>query len=355
MAIKELPSGRWEVSKYWPRGNGRFRREFPNKTQAQKMIDRLAGAIAGGTWRTLKEELDRTPEETPVVHTIESYTEGFLKHCTAVGHRSVRTYTLSLEAINTRLGKIVLGEFKRHHLHSYIETRSKDDSRRHPGQKVAANTINNEITALSSLLTYALEKGDIEAHPLARFRRLRLQEQEIRVPTAAEYATLIERTAEIDPVVAAYLVVLGELGARKGEGLQFRRHWINWQNSTVTISGRTKSRRIRTIPLTDLAGEWLKKTLAVVSLKDDRVFINRNTGKPWIELKKIFYKGREAAGITWMGLHALRHFRISRWFAEGLDPRTIQVYAGHSDLKTTMRYCHFAPDPTRVQRQVQEA
>jgi integrase len=359
MAIKEIVDEngrkRYEVSKYWPGNSGRFRRFFPNKTAAQKTFDRIAGAIAGGTWRELKEQLDRTIEEQPEVFTLESFTEGFIEHCKSVGHRSWKRYELSLSTINTRLGKIELPEFRRYHLHDYVEKRSKDESLRNPGQKVAPNTINNEITALASMFSYALEKGVIDAHPLVRFKKLRLQEQEIRVPSQAEYETLITKAAELDQVVAGYLVTLGELGLRKKEGLQMCRHWINWQNSTATISGLTKSRKIRTVPLTDTAITWLKAVLAVVPIKDNHVFYNSNTGRAWEEPKKIFYEAREAAGLPWIGLHTLRHFRVSRWFAEGHDPRTIQVWAGHSDIKTTMRYCHFAPDPTRVQRQVQEA
>jgi site-specific recombinase XerD len=39
----------------------------------------------------------------------------------------------------------------------------------------------------------------------------------------------------------------------------------------------------------------------------------------------------------------LRHFRISEWVRRGIDLRTVQQYAGHANIETTMRYAHFAP------------
>ena len=39
--------------------------------------------------------------------------------------------------------------------------------------------------------------------------------------------------------------------------------------------------------------------------------------------------------------HALRHFAISCWIEAGLDPKTVQTFAGHSSLAVTMdRYGH---------------
>jgi site-specific recombinase XerD len=45
-----------------------------------------------------------------------------------------------------------------------------------------------------------------------------------------------------------------------------------------------------------------------------------------------------------MGLHGLRHFRISEWIRQGLDVKTVQVLAGHRSIATTEGYIHFNPD-----------
>jgi site-specific recombinase XerD len=40
--------------------------------------------------------------------------------------------------------------------------------------------------------------------------------------------------------------------------------------------------------------------------------------------------------------HVFRHSYITSHFLRGADPRTVQVYVGHSRLETTMRYAHAA-------------
>jgi hypothetical protein len=56
--------GRPELSKYWPDGT-RFRRPFPNVTQARQMRARIEAAIATGTWRELKAELSLEKKPLP--------------------------------------------------------------------------------------------------------------------------------------------------------------------------------------------------------------------------------------------------------------------------------------------------
>jgi integrase len=49
--------------------------------------------------------------------------------------------------------------------------------------------------------------------------------------------------------------------------------------------------------------------------------------------------------------HALRHFAVSCWIEAGLDPKTVQTFAGHSSLQVTMdRYGHLfkSPDHRRI-------
>jgi integrase len=43
-------------------------------------------------------------------------------------------------------------------------------------------------------------------------------------------------------------------------------------------------------------------------------------------------------------LHKLRHYAISSWLAAGIDLKTCQTWAGHSDLSTTINvYGHLLP------------
>ena len=52
---------------------------------------------------------------------------------------------------------------------------------------------------------------------------------------------------------------------------------------------------------------------------------------------------REAEIGEGIGLHQLRHAFCSHALMQGIDPRTVQKWMGHQDLKTTLRYAHVSP------------
>lgn len=60
--------------------------------------------------------------------------------------------------------------------------------------------------------------------------------------------------------------------------------------------------------------------------------------------KREFYPLLDRLRIARFRWHAFRHFAISTWIEEGLPPKVIQTFAGHSSLDITMnRYGHMFP------------
>ena len=53
------------------------------------------------------------------------------------------------------------------------------------------------------------------------------------------------------------------------------------------------------------------------------------------------------AGIENACLHTLRHTYASHLVMAGVDIPTVQKLLGHSDISTTMRYAHLAPEHLR--------
>jgi integrase len=50
------------------------------------------------------------------------------------------------------------------------------------------------------------------------------------------------------------------------------------------------------------------------------------------------------AGVRRYGWHSLRHYAVSAWLASGIDPKTVQYWAGHATLTLTIdRYGHMIP------------
>ena len=73
------------------------------------------------------------------------------------------------------------------------------------------------------------------------------------------------------------------------------------------------------------------------------MFVNPRTRRPWKNPEKLFRGARQRAGLPWLTVHILRHYRITEWVRAGVDLRTVQELAGHSNINTTLRYAHFVP------------
>ena len=108
---------------------------------------------------------------------------------------------------------------------------------------------------------------------------------------------------------------------RKSEGLRLQWPHINTQQRLLTVEWPTKSGKIRYVPLTRYALNWLAKLDRVVGVS--RVFLKPDR-TPWKDPKETFTKGKKTAGLEWVGLHDLRHFRATQWVMNGVDLRTFK-------------------------------
>ena len=75
------------------------------------------------------------------------------------------------------------------------------------------------------------------------------------------------------------------------------------------------------------------------------VLVNPATGQPYNNVRKALASAARRAGLDgFIGLHQLRHAFCSHCLMQGIDPRTMQKWMGHKDLKTTLRYAHVSAD-----------
>jgi integrase len=100
------------------------------------------------------------------------------------------------------------------------------------------------------------------------------------------------------------------------------------------ISRRTKSGKLRTIPLNDGA------LVALERLGKKRLVDFSRGG-----LDHAWERTRKGANVTG-GVHTLRHTFCSHLVMAGVPLRTVQVLAGHSSIAITERYAHLAPGAT---------
>ena len=88
--------------------------------------------------------------------------------------------------------------------------------------------------------------------------------------TIEEERRLIECVELFDPVIASYAAVLGETGLRKSEGLRLRWSHIDLAGRQLSV-GLSKSGKVRHVPLTEFAYQWLSALVRYVG--QDCVFL----------------------------------------------------------------------------------
>lgn len=315
------------LSKYWP-DKTRYRRRMPNKTIAKKMRARIEEAIAMGTWRELKRELYEDPTTDP---TIKEFADVYLEEYCRVHNARPDFKKETLAVIKEIVGDIRLKDFTRTHATHFKTERAKT---------VAGATVNRGLAVLSNMLTFALDKGLITAHPMVRFKHIPEEERAIRVMTLQEEHDLVNGLLEYDPIVGIYCGLMGETAIRPEEGLRLEWQFINVGQRLLTVD-RAKDKKARHIPMSDRALELLKMAPRIVG--NPNVMVRLETMGVVRAPRRPFEYVKKALGLEWVTFRSFRHFRASQWVSSGIDLRTVQELMGHEDIQTTMRYAHFAP------------
>ena len=320
---------RIEVRKRWPDGRT-FRRYYPNRTVAKQVLNEIELAIAKGHWRDLKAELSGQEQELGDI-TVEQFSQIYLDDYCRHYNRRPDFKEQALVSINSILGQFKLKDLQRRHIDNFVAQRAK---------KVAPATINRGLAVMSNMLNYSVERGYLEVNPMLGFRKLPEEQTALRIMTLEEERKLVHSVADCNPIVGAYVALLGETGLRKSEGLRMEWSHVDWKKKMLTVP-KTKTGEPRYVPLSDYAISWLQFLL---KYPDSPWVFSLAPGRPLREPKESFQKGKNQAELHWVrGLHDLRHFRATQWLLHGVDIQTVKYYLGHKRIETTQRYLHFVP------------
>ncbi|KKP40223.1 MAG: site specific recombinase [Candidatus Peregrinibacteria bacterium GW2011_GWC2_33_13] len=133
---------------------------------------------------------------------------------------------------------------------------------------------------------------------------------------------------------------------RRGEIFGLKWENVNIKTGCITLT-ETKNGKIRKIPIS----KTLKAELKNFNRFTEYVFTNKETGKPYSDIKKGYKSLCDGARIKNLRFHDLRHTAATRMVASGIDLVIVQDILGHADLKTTQRYAH--PVPERKQKAIE--
>ncbi|HAI20595.1 MAG TPA: hypothetical protein DCM14_01625 [Clostridiales bacterium UBA8153] len=199
-----------------------------------------------------------------------------------------------------------------------------------------------KLSALRAFFTYLGETGVVLGNPA---RQVPAVEFARRAPDAlsAQEALLLlgaVRSASHHPERDYCLMsVFLHCGCRLSEAVDLRLGDLNLPGRWLTIRGRRS--RLRVVPLTPVAArsfaDWLNVRPAV---DHDFCFVGR-AGRPMTARSMQYVFGKIAARSLVgrrLSVHKLRHTCLALLCGAGMDIRSLQEIAGHSDASSTQVY-----------------
>jgi integrase len=183
----------------------------------------------------------------------------------------------------------------------------------------------------------------LNANPVRKVKFFREFNIGLRVVSPEEEKSLLENAS---PYLQDLIRFALNTGLRSASEI-FSLLWSNvdLKKGILTVFS-AKTEKLREVPINAEARKvleawWLGK-------KNEFVFYNPETGKPFVDLKFGFALACSKAkieGVTW---HTLRHTFASRLVNSGVDIVTVKELLGHSSITVTMRYAHTNFDSKRA-------
>ncbi|WP_343711529.1 phage integrase [Kosakonia radicincitans] len=323
MAVSKLPSGKWQTQVF-PNGRDgkRIRRQFATKGEALSYEKYVKEQAQDKPW------LGEKADKRRVIELVELWfnTHGITL---ADGEKRRTTMAFACEA----MGNPLATEFNAKIFAAYREQRLSGKITRSSRVKtVTPRTVNLELAYFRAMFNELRRFDEWTApNPLENVREFKINESEMAYLTIEEIRTLLaecekSRSKDLTAVVKICLAT----GARWSEAEGLKGNQIR---AGQIIYVKTKGKKNRAVPIT----EKLQAELPM-SRKAQSLF------KPCYSA---FRKAMQRAGIeTPAGqlTHVLRHTFASHFMMNGGNILVLQRILGHTDIKVTMRYAHFAPD-----------
>ncbi|PKB89211.1 integrase [Ewingella americana] len=197
---------------------------------------------------------------------------------------------------------------------------------------VAPRTVNLELAYFRAMFNELRRLDDWTApHPLENVREFRTTEHEMAFLTKEEIERLFvecenSRAKDLLMVVKVCLAT----GARWGEAESLTAKQVS--NNKVTFL-KTKGKKNRSVPISEELSEELPKLKG-----SQRLFVSCYSAF------RSALKRAEIETPAGQLSHILRHTFGSHFMMSGGNILVLQRILGHTDIKVTMRYAHFAPD-----------
>jgi integrase len=239
------------------------------------------------------------------------------------------------------LGSLKAMELSQRHVDEYRTRRLAEKTQR--GTPPSSGTLDREVELLKRILNYAVACGRLTHNPIAKARLLR--KPNVRRMVVAEDA-FVRLHAAAEECFKPILAVAYETGMRKREVLDLRWEQLDMKEGVIRLLPQdTKAEDARTIYLAPRAMEALRRLPR--RLGAAFVFVNPQTGEPWVDVRKQFQSACKAAGLTGVWFHDLRRSFVTNARRYGVAESVVMRMSGHKTRAVFERYNVVAEEDLR--------
>ena len=320
MSVRKQKSGKWLFEKYLE-GGRRIRKTFATKGEALAYESYIEEQAATKPW--IAENRDRR-RLSDLVNT------WYLSHGKTL--RDGDRVKKILEFISESTGNPIADNFTAKLFTDYRKKRMGGELYRTDSVKtVSLRTLNLELVYLRAMFNELDRLGEWDKpNPVQNIKQFRLDESEMSFLSNDQIKLLLIECQNSSVTNLLLMVKIGLCtGARWSEIVNLKLSQITPYKITYT---KTKGRRNRTVPIT-------RDLYEQIPTDNNKIFNGSHT--------QAFKNAIERAGIELPNgqlTHVLRHTFASHFMMNGGNILVLQKILGHTDIKTTMRYAHLAPD-----------
>jgi integrase/recombinase XerD len=250
-----------------------------------------------------------------------------------VGPRTAQRYVTSLGVLGRFLDGKFLDEVDGRLVSEMIRERQSADD-------VSNATIKRDLTALSSVMTYAIAQDWIESNPvLPKLRVIKERRDPIVLPAAKDVQKVIDRA----PMLFATLIRAALVsGCRQDELAKAKWSQLDLSAKRLTVIG--KGNKTRVIDLEPLGGTEVFASLPV-GVGDAPLFWH-DDARPYTTVASRFgflcrQLAKRDASFRRFRFHDLRHLHAVEWLRSGRSIYSLQQRLGHSSIQVTEGYLKY--------------
>ncbi|MDI6433720.1 tyrosine-type recombinase/integrase [Cronobacter turicensis] len=321
MAVRKIESGEW-LCDLRPNGvkGKRVRKKFATKGEALAYEKFITSQLDDKPWLGEKQDNRRLADLIEQWHDLYGRTLSDADRMMS-----------KLRGICAGMGNPIAANITAADFSKYREGRLKGEIPDIKGRcmPIQPQTVNHEQRNLSAVFGTLKKLGYWNLpNPIAGIPTFKVDEKMVSFLYPEEIKILLEHLSESSSTsVLTVAKICLATGARWSEaenleGAQVTPYRITYQN--------TKSKKVRTVPISK-------------ELYDE---IPKNRGKLFTPCRKTFERVIERSGIhlpDGQCTHVLRHTFASHFMMNGGNILVLKEILGHSDIKMTMIYAHFAP------------